>query len=100
MSTHVERVLRWVVPVDDEPHEIGGGDVVLVAARRDPLAATGRRRVEVWTRELVDEQLQPVAPKRVVQVFATGQILEYSSEHVGSVLDGQELVWHVFEERA
>ena len=81
------RVLKWVVPVDDEPHTIGTGPVVLVACQR------GSEQVEVWTVEL-DEPSQA----RPVQVFGTGQPLPPAWQHVGSTLSaGGVLVWHVFE---
>ena len=98
------RVLKWPVRIDDEPHEIGGGRVVLV----DMLQRTQgfeHREVSVWTRELVDEDLQPIYPKRVAQVFGTGQLVDGAIQHIGSCVDRHafmgsvvaELVWHVFE---
>lgn len=83
------RVLKWNVPVDDKPHEIGGGHVLLVACQHGP------ESVQVWTVEL-DEPRTLLA-----QVFGTGQPLPGSVQaHVGSaVTAGGELVWHVFEVR-
>jgi hypothetical protein len=103
MSTRV-RVLKWAVAVDDEPHEIGGGDVVHVDVLQSEQIAA-RRHVSVWTRELVDDELQPIYPKRTAQVYGTGQLVDGAIRHVGSVVDrtmfmgglSSELVWHVFE---
>lgn len=80
------RALKWSVPVDDRPHEIGGGKVLHVACQNGPDA------VEVWTLELNDS-------KRWVQVFGTGQPLPGSvTAFVGTAL-ASPLVWHVFEVR-
>lgn len=103
MSQRV-RVLKWDVPIDDEPHEIGGGDVVLVDVMQ--LNQADRvRHVNVWTRELVDDELQPIHPKRTAQVYGTGQLVDGAIRHIGSTVDrlvfvgaiSTELVWHVFE---
>lgn len=83
-----DRVLKWDVPVDDQPHKIGTGPVVLVACqdRADV--------VQVWTHEV-----GPPRQSRVVQAFATGRVLPQNARtHVGSTLAlGGSLVWHVFD---
>lgn len=81
------RVLKWDVPVDDQPHKIGTGRVVHVACQGGP------ESVQVWTIELPEP-----ARSRPVQVFGTGQPIPGQWAHIGSTLaaDGA-LVWHVFE---
>lgn len=85
------RVLRWVVPVDDQIHTIGRGPVVLVACR----PPTHDRYVpdhvvEVWT-----EEYGYSAPSRPVRVYGTGQAVDAEGPHLGTALDGQ-FVWHVY----
>jgi hypothetical protein len=78
------RPLRWSVPVDDDWHLVGGGQVLHVASRQ-------RGVVEVWTLEAPD----PVEP-RLVRVYGTGHYVHpRDSIHHGTALDGP-LVWHVF----
>lgn len=81
------RVLKWSVPVDDQPHHIGTGRVLHVACQHN------HRSVEVWTLEFGDgERWKPV------QVFGTGQPLPAGWWHIGSAVTvGGLLVWHVFE---
>lgn len=92
------RVLRWSVPIDDKPHPIGAGKVVLVATRVGP---TPRNVVEVWTEEHLPPEWPKVDPPlRTVQVFGTGhEIPSLFDKHVGSCLDAitnGSLVWHVY----
>ena len=83
-------VLKWDVPVDDTPHQIGGGQVLHVACQHSASVVT------VWTLE--PRNRDAVTAMRRVQVFGTGQPLPYFAEHVGStVTAGGALVWHVFE---
>lgn len=84
------RVLKWVVPVDDEPHAIGQGVPLLVATQNGVT-----NEVVVWTNELVDDDLKPVRPPLAAQVFGTGQIVDAGAHHVGSCVAGL-FVWHVF----
>lgn len=83
------RVLKWNVPVDDRPHPIGTGPVVLVACQYGP------ESVQVWT----EEPTPDVVHRHEVQVFGTGQPLDGAGAHVGSVVIGS-LVWHVYERTA
>lgn len=86
----MSRVLRWDVPVDGQRHAIGSGPVAHVGSA--PSNAGRSDVVTVWTVEEGDEP-----PRRVVQVFGTGQpVPVHWSSHVGSVVVGP-LVWHVFE---
>lgn len=103
------RVLRWEVPVDDDWHKIGGGQVLHVAVRRD------RYTVEVWTlepsrmarvmvgNEPTDREIATITePMRTVRVYGTGQaISDADTEHLGTAiapetLDYMRLVWHLF----
>lgn len=84
------KVLRWAIPIDDQPHEIGGGQVLHVGQKpTDP-----NDQVNVWTLEL------PATPAvtRRVQVYGTGQPVPAQHSPLGSVIAGY-LVWHVFEVR-
>lgn len=79
------RVLKWAVPVDDRPHEIGAGPVVLVACQDGPDV------VQVWTDESAGGQVET----RSARVYGTGQYVPAGGGHLGSVTAGS-LVWHVF----
>jgi len=83
--SNVKRVLKWAVPVDDQVHHIGHGNVVRVACQHnDP------ETVYVWT-----EEYDEAAVTRPVQVFGTGHVIPQPSRHVGSA-DALGLVWHVY----
>lgn len=89
MSENTRRALRWSVPVDDQWHPIGGGQVLHVDARSNGT-------VEVWTLETTSTT--PLSVPRTVRVYGTGHpIAEADTEHIGTALtpDGA-LVWHVF----
>ncbi|MDP9224130.1 MAG: hypothetical protein M3P18_09795 [Actinomycetota bacterium] len=85
------RVLKWRVPLDDQPHPIGAGRVVLVAQQQYGVAS----EMQVWTVETYG------GGTRYVQVFGTGHTVPDDWEPVGSCVsvDGQ-FVWHVFERMA
>lgn len=81
-------VLKWYVPVDDQPHDIGGGKVLHVDVVNDP------RHVVVWTQEPVGDP----TPRRQVQVYGTGFSVPDYAEHIGSVVCANgALVWHAFD---
>jgi hypothetical protein len=81
----VRTVYRYVVPVNDEAHEIElSGPIVHVAAR-------SMGNVEFWA--LVGEQESLV---RTFQVFGTGHPLPHQAKYIGTALAGP-LVWHLFE---
>lgn len=88
----MQRILRWEVPVDDEPHLIGAGPVVHIDSRRDRFPRGDR--VEVWT---LSSQACP-EPSRRVQVVGTAHPFPIDWTPLGSVvaLDGL-LVWHLCE---
>lgn len=82
----VSRILKWPVPVDDKPHEIGGGPVVLVASPRGRVD-----ELQIWTLEY-----NGVNRTRNVQVYGTGMELPIFAKPLGSVvLSAGNLVWHV-----
>lgn len=79
------RVLKWTVPVDDHPHMIGVGKVLLVDCQYNA------RSVQVWTEEVED-----IEPERAVIIYAIGQPHPFGLKHIGSACF-HSLVWHVFE---
>lgn len=83
-------ILKWNVPVDNEHHQIGGGQVVHVGCQgEDP------RHVQVWTIES-SHHTEPLVGPRWVTVVATGQTLPDVATHHGTVLvDAGRIVWHV-----
>lgn len=101
----MKRVLKWFVPIDDQPHEIGLGPVtgVEMATRPiDPYSTNPiRSGVYVWTEEpyFVDapidtwEYLRMTQRKRA-QVVGTGQPFDSNGTVVGTVRDG-DFVWHL-----
>lgn len=78
------RVLKWVVPVDDEYHYIGFGPVALVDMQNFNLC--------VWTIEKSPET-EPYT--REVRVFGTGHEVPEGHVHMGSAQNGP-YVWHIF----
>lgn len=88
-----DRVLRWEVPVDDDWHSIGGGQVLHVACKPDRADV-----VHVWTLEPVDPAAEE--PHRIVSAFGTGHHIDRNAvgDHLGTAL-ALPLVWHVFEAR-
>ena len=116
----MQRVLRWEIPVDDEWHWIGAGQVAHVAAR------THRERpgdlVEVWTIEQTPDPAEHReqdttfrVPMRPAIAVGTGHPSPIGAEHLGTAvvpvfvvhetgqlrhpLDIQSAagaVWHVF----
>ena len=83
------RVLKWTVEVDDLPHPIGSGKVVLVAAQHSDSS------VQVWTEESRDRDHPGIF--KAVQIYGTGHDIPDEAEHVGSclALNGR-LVWHLY----
>lgn len=95
------RVLKWTVPVDDQPHPIGSGRVLHVGCQDDPTGhRTAHAEVQVWT---LESSVGITLPERMVQVYGTGQPLPDgvgAGYHIGTVLVlGGALVWHVFAVR-
>lgn len=84
----MSRILKWTVPVNDQPCTIGGGPVVHIASQMGV-----SEEVQVWTQEFDGEPR-----KRTVQVFGTGQPLPHFSKPLGTtIVMGGRLVWHVVE---
>ncbi len=83
MPTALERrILKWTVPVDDQWHPIGAGEVVHVACQG------GSHAVQVWTVEVGTCEF------RAARVYATGQPLPADAEYAGTALAGG-FAWHV-----
>lgn len=87
-------VLRYDVPVDDQPHEIAAGAVLHAAAERFITGST-IPRVEVWIECFTPENRLP-EQTMTVQVFGTGQRLPANARWLRTCLDGR-LVWHLYE---
>lgn len=83
----MRRVLRWVIPADDQWHEISAnGGIVHVATRAEPYA-------EVWS--IVNDDLPDEV--RRLRIYGTGAPLDPEGHYVGSaVTPSGRLVWHVF----
>lgn len=82
------RVLRYEVPVDDQPHGFAlSGPIVHVAARLPNV-------VEFWA---LDSDLAGY-DARHFQVYGTGHQIPEGWGHVGSALVGP-FVWHLFEKK-
>jgi len=88
-----KRVLKWVVPVDDETHLVGAGPLVHVGCQAGP------DQVMVWT-----EEDNAPSQTRAVRVYGTGHLIPDGAEHLGSViapipgLSSASLVWHVYQQ--
>ena len=84
------RVLRWMIPADDQWHELTTpGPILHVATRAEAYA-------EVWA---LDDPDGHVMTTRWLRVFGTGQ-LGVEGEYVGTAITpSRKLVWHVFERR-
>lgn len=83
-----DRVLKWVIPVDDEQHEITG--IPLFVGCQDDMKYD---EVVVWTQVSVYD-----SKVRKVQAFATGQPLPRGAKYVWTVICAKgSLVWHLFD---
>jgi hypothetical protein len=82
------RILRHIVPVDDEAHRIElAGEIVHVAARDDAY-------VEFWVRTPLIPQASFVY---AFWVSGTGAVVPSDAIHVGTAIaPGGLLVWHLF----
>lgn len=81
------KVLKWAVPVNDQEHPIGTGNVLYVDTQGD------LDIVFVWTYEVGSPNLN----LRTARVFGTGQpIPPRAGSHIGSAQVGP-FVWHVFD---
>lgn len=83
------RVLKWTVPVNDEPVAIGGGRVVHVGSTH----LTRANEIHVWTLEENDH-----TPDRLVQVYGTGMDVPMAYTYLGTtIVANGTFVWHLFE---
>lgn len=93
----VKRILRFEVPVDDQPHPIP--DARVVFGRHDPnpfgLGASAQVWVEVSTLDGWPAEPLPVGD-RLVQVVSTGDPVPESWTWLTSFADGTALL-HLFE---
>lgn len=102
MTQQHTAVLRWAIPVDDQPHTLEAGPIVHVDCR-DP------QYLEVWT----VEGEQPPWPRALI-VVGTGQPwpwIERGWRHAGTGLSPAleahpfpgrpygQLVWHLLEQQ-
>lgn len=106
MSPAPRRVLRYAVPIDDQPHEIAVGRVLMAMPARDQ-PSPGATELEVWVEaEVASYGREPLHDPRAldtltplatspVQVFGTGQLLPEISTWLASCIDGR-LVWHLY----
>lgn len=97
MPEQTKTVLRYEVPIDDQPHtfRLTYGPHK-VAAKRIGIAHPGAtHRVEFW----VEHEDRPgvTAAARIFQVFGTGHPIPSTARIVGTTerLDGA--VWHLYE---
>lgn len=86
-----KRVLKWTVPVDDQPHFIGTGQVVHVACQAGPY------EVQVWTEEPWGSEPTESPYGRRARAYGTGHAVPGGWIHIGSVID-LGLVWHLYLE--
>lgn len=97
----MRRILRWDVPIDDQPHGIGAGPVVHVDCRPPQIVGLPADRVEVWTEERMPDDGSFPSPTRKVQVFGTGhQLPTEVGRPLGSTQHWEgRLMWHLYTVR-
>lgn len=88
---NTRRVLRFEIPIDDQPHKLPSGRVVMVSENRRGFP----NRVEVWVDTEEGENLARGTSQKL-QVFGTGHPVPEDALWVGSCR-ADPLVWHVFE---
>lgn len=81
-----QRVLKWDIPVDDEPHMAGAYPVHV-------MCQDTYETVQIWTLDAGDGHRDTP-----YQVFGTGQPVPDGAVYVGTApaLKGQ-LIWHIFD---
>ena len=89
LRERTRRMFRYVVPVDDQPHEftLTGDPVAVAAAEPEPTA------VEFWAE--YDEDAGRT--DRVFRAFGTGHPLPPGARWVGTCQRVLGLVWHLYE---
>lgn len=88
----MRKMFRYVVPVDDEPHDIEMTDYGMVS---NPafVYAGDHSYVEFWA--LDDASERPIT--RTFQVFGTGQELPQNADFIETCQRENGLVFHLFE---
>ena len=88
------KMYRYVVPVDDQPHEftLTSDPVAVAAAWSEPPAASAMV-AEFWA----EHDAGPRGTGRAFQVFGTGQPLPPEARWVGTCPRIAGLVWHLYE---
>ena len=82
-----ERILKYELPVDDEPHAVGWYPIH-VACQGDEYDV-----VRVWS-SVDDDESRTVQ----VQVFATGQPIPLGAAYIGTAITHDSgFVWHVYD---
>ena len=87
----MRRIFRFELPLDDQPHEVAEGTVVLVAPDR-----AGNDAVEAWV-EVPDPEtwVSTGEPSQRLQVFGTGFEIPENALWRGSCAAGT-FIWHVY----
>lgn len=92
------RVLRYEIPINDQPHKIPAGKILQLHPYRMRAITGERNRVEVWIETTVPDNWPHAEPigSRQVQIFGTGQPLPEDATHLASTVDDR-LVWHLYQ---
>lgn len=85
---NTRRILKWLIPVDDQPHNVDTGRIIHIAATDDPGI------IQAWT----DTRGEPNTG-RTVQAYGTGHPLPDHADILGTALAPLGLVWHLVELR-
>lgn len=89
--TGYRRMLRYVVPVDDQQH--------IIPLTHAPVAVAGKPHdSDGWAVEFWAEHTNDTPPvNRTFQVFGTGQPLPENAQWIGTCGRVSGLVWHLYE---
>lgn len=100
----MKTIYRYDVPIDDAPHAIPSGQIVLFdRSARHPATRSGVRgglaaTVDVWVElnDLARAAAERGEYSRAVQIVGTGQPVPDDWAWVTSFVDGG-LVWHLYD---
>lgn len=93
----MKTIYRYDVPIDDAPHAIPPGQIVLFdrSARHRTPGPAGL--VDVWVEvDELEAGIEPGEYSRAVQIVGTGQPVPDDWAWVTSFVDGA-LVWHLYD---